>query len=98
MNTYLKLDTAMKSIITCGLLLLSMLLMSNSCDKNVDEIKEKATNETTDPLKIDLQGVEKLMVNPHYSSLTKMSLIDQFFMPYRFFFNNFINHESLWSY
>ena len=62
MNTYLKLDTAMKSIITCGLLLLSMLLMSNSCDKNVDEIKEKATNETTDPLKIDLQGVEKLMV------------------------------------
>ena len=44
--------------------------------------------------------IEKMqeLINPNYSSLSKMSLIDQFFMPYRFFFNNFINHELLWSY
>lgn len=62
MNTYLKLDTAMKSMITIGLLLLSMLLMSSSCDKNVNEILDNETNEITEPLKVDLQGVETQML------------------------------------
>lgn len=52
----------MKTITTCVLLSLSMLFMSNSCDKNSDEIKEKINKEITEPLKIDLREAEAQMV------------------------------------
>lgn len=48
----------MKSIITCLLLSFSMLLMSNSCDNSADEIKDPLIGKVTEPLKIDLKGVE----------------------------------------
>lgn len=60
MTKYIKIDTAMKSTFTCFLLSLSMLLMSSSCDNSVDKIKE--TKDMPEPLKIDLQGGESLMV------------------------------------
>lgn len=62
MTHYPKLDIAMKSITTCLLLSFSVLFMSSSCDKNMSEIKEKASNQITEPLRINLQGVETLMV------------------------------------
>ena len=40
--------------------------------------------------------VYRKSINPHYSSLTKMSLIDQVFMPCRFSFDYFLSHELFW--
>ena len=50
----------MKTMLTCVLIFLSVLLASNSCDKNVDEIKVSAN--LPEPLKIDLRGVETSMI------------------------------------
>ena len=54
----------MKTMLTCVLISLSVLLASNSCDNNTDEVNDEETNknELPAPLKIDLQGVETSMV------------------------------------
>lgn len=52
----------MKTMFTCVLLSLSVLLASNSCDKNVNEVKDKVSEKLPEPLKIDLRGVETSMV------------------------------------
>lgn len=51
----------MKTIFTYVLLSLSVFLASNSCDKNEDDLKGSGSGELSEPLKINLQGVEKSM-------------------------------------
>lgn len=52
----------MKTMLTCVLLSLSVLLASSSCDKNMNEVKDKVSEKLPEPLKIDLRGVETSMV------------------------------------
>ena len=47
-------------------------------------------------LSIDETSLSNGELYPHYSSLTKMSLIDQVFMPCRFSFDYFLSHELFW--
>lgn len=54
----------MKTIITCLVFSLSMLLMSGSCDKNVEEVEKDTTSgELPAPMKIDMLGVEASMAD-----------------------------------